>query len=92
MIEGKKGHKKKSIHMDHTEGAPNLEFFSEGVRREWKGKSSHYILQIAAFAIACLTTGPTLYQPMDYYHIEPDTDMHRGGQDGTAQSPKRATV
>ena len=74
--------------MDRTEGAPNLEFSSDEVRREWRGKSSGYMLQSAAFAIACLTTGPTLYQPMDYYHIEPDTDMHRGTKDETVQSQK----
>ena len=72
--------------MDQTEGAPNLEFFSEEVRRQWEGKSSGSILQSAAFAIACMTTGPTPYQPMDYYHL----DVHRGEQDGTAQRQTRA--
>ena len=76
--------------MDRTERAPNLEFFSDEVRREWRGKSSGYILQSAAFAIACLTTGPTPYQPMDYYHIEPATKVHRGTKDETVQSPKTA--
>ena len=72
--------------MDQTEGAPNLEFFLEEVKLEWEGKSSGYILQSAAFAIACMTTGPTPYQPMDYYHL----DVPRGKQDGTAQRRTRA--
>ena len=74
--------------MDRTEGAPNLEFFSDEVRREWRGKSSRYILQSVAFAIACLTTGPTPYQPMDYYHIEPARKVHRGTKNETVHRIK----
>ena len=81
----KKGTKKKAIHMAQTD-APNLEFFSEEVRRAWEGKSSEFRLQSAAFSIACLLTGPTPYQPMDYYH---PPDLHRGEQDGTAESQER---
>ena len=84
--EEKKGYKKKLIHMDLSKDAPNLEFFSEEVRRAWEGKSSEFRLQSAAFSFACLLTGPTPYQPMDYYHLP---DLHEGEQDEKAQSQER---
>ena len=82
----KKDTKKKAIHMAQTD-APNLEFFSEEVRRAWEGKSSEFRLQSAAFSIACLLTGPTPYQPMDYYHLP---DLHPGRTRRESSKPRKS--
>lgn len=44
-------------------------FLDPKVEELLAGKSDTERLQAIAFSIACLCTGPTPFQPPDYYHI-----------------------